>query len=203
MDFKNIIIDFVTSCVIVLRRFNLLIFLPYKTMRKISKENDYEQLFFLYLLVYVYFYGAYRIRPTDVIPLVSFISFFGLFIITVSFFYLFSRMFSKDIRVSSFVFTLSYSLFPTLIWFITNSLFYYFLPPPRTLSILGKAFSIFFIAFSISLLVWKLILIYCAIRFSSKFGFYRIMYSFILYLCLLIPASLLLYQLNIFRIPFI
>jgi hypothetical protein len=35
--------------------------------------------------------------------------------------------------LDSFIFTLSYSLFPTLIWFTTNSILYRFLPPPRTI----------------------------------------------------------------------
>jgi hypothetical protein len=98
---------------------------------------------------------------------------------------------------------LSYSLFPTLIWFTTNSVLYRFLPPPRTISILGKAFSVLFLSFSISLLVWKLILVYLAIRFSSKLNFYNIVYIILLYLCIFIPYSLLLYHLKIFRIPFI
>jgi hypothetical protein len=122
------------------------------------------------------------------------------FFLTTCFFYLLTK---KKAAFSSFIFTFSYSLFPTLIWFLSTSLLYVFLPPPRTFSLLGRTFSIFFIAYSLSLLIWKLILEYLAIRFSSKQNFLRIFYMIVLYLIWFLPYSVFLYYFSFFRIPFI
>lgn len=203
MDFKQKIMELAASFFIVAQRFVLLIFTPYKTMRKISAEKDYSQIAIILFFVLIYFQVANKAKqlffPSILPPTFFLIN----FTITVVFFYIISRIFNSTVNIRSFVFTLSYSLFPTLIWFTTNSLLYRLLPPPRTPSMPGKAFSLFFISFSISLFIWKLILVYLGIRFSSKLNFYKIIYTIILYLCLFIPYSLLLYHFQIFRIPFI
>ena len=172
-------------------------------MRKISQENDYWQIALIFFFVFLYFKFIYYLRPNPYPATFIFIIFILNFCLTVLFFYLLNSRVNRNIKLSSFIFTFTYSLFPTLIWFIANSFLYLLIPPPRTLSILGRVFSIFFISFSVSLLIWKIILVYLAIRFSSKLNFYRIIYSIFLYLCLLLPYSVFLYQLKIFRIPFI
>lgn len=199
----DLITNLLASFVIILRRFILLIFFPYKTLRKISQEKDYYQVVIIFFLIFVYFKFAYFLRDKPYPALLIFIAFLLIFFCTICFLYLLSRSLNKKILFSSFVFSFTYSLLPTLIWFISCSLLYIFLPPPRTLSILGKGFSIFFVAFSISLLIWKLILFYLSLRFSSRLGFYRILYIILLYLIWFIPCSIFLYYLKIFRIPFI
>lgn len=203
MDFKDIIADLLSSFLIVFRRSLLLIISPYKTLRKISLDNDYTQIVIILGFVLGYFLWAGKLREFVVSPLIIFLFFLFNFVFTVCFFYYVSRLLTKNIKMISLVFTLSYSLLPTLVWFTINSLFYFLIPPPRTISILGKSFSIIFVAFSISLLIWKVILFYLAIRFSTKFNFFRTIYLIILYLCIFIPYSLLLYNFKIFRIPFI
>lgn len=173
-------------------------------MRKISVEKDYYQLAVIIGLIFLYFKFIYFLRD-KIYPatLVYFLFIFNLSL-TVFFFYSLSRLFNKNIiKFSSFVFTFIYSLFPTLIWFLSTSILYIFLPPPRTFSLMGKGFSILFIAYSLSLLIWKFILVYLALRFSSKQNFLRIISMIILYLIWLIPYSILLYQFKLFRIPFI
>ena len=169
-------------------------------MRKISLEKDYYQIGIIFLLVFLYFKFAYFLRdkpyPASLIFFIFLINFF----LTTCFFYLLTK---KKAAFSSFIFTFSYSLFPTLIWFLSTSLLYVFLPPPRTFSLLGRTFSIFFIAYSLSLLIWKLILEYLAIRFSSKQNFLRIFYMIVLYLIWFLPYSVFLYYFSFFRIPFI
>lgn len=199
----DLIVNLFASSIIVLRRFILLIFFPYKTLRRISQEKDYSQVIIIFFLVFIYFKFAYFLRGKPYPASLIFLIFFLIFFSTTGFLYLLSRSLNKKILFSSFVFSFAYSLFPTLIWFISCSLLYIILPPPRTLSILGKGFSIFFIAFSISLLVWKLILFYLSLRFSSRLKFYWILYMMILYLIWFIPCSIFLYYLKIFRIPFI
>ncbi len=203
MDFKQHGMELAASFLIVIQRFLLLIFTPYKTMRKISSEKDHSQIFIILFFVFIYFQLASKAKQLFLPSLLPPVFFLFHFSITILFLYSISRFISKSTKLDSFIFTLSYSLFPTLIWFTTNSVLYRFLPPPRTISILGKAFSVLFLSFSISLLVWKLILVYLAIRFSSKLNFYNIVYIILLYLCIFIPYSLLLYHLKIFRIPFI
>lgn len=203
MDFKQRIVELCASFLIVAQRFVFLIFTPYKTMRKISTEKDYSQIVIILFFVLLYFQVANKAKQMffpSVLPPTFFLIHFSL---TIIFFYSISHIIKSSARFRSFVFTLSYSLFPTLIWFTTNSLLYRLLPPPRTTSILGKGFSIFFISFSVSLLVWKLLLVYLAIRFSSQMNFFNIVYTIILYLCVFIPYFLLLYNFQIFRIPFI
>lgn len=177
-------------------------------MRKISLEKDYYQLLIITVLIFLYFKFIYFLRDEIYPATLIFLIFLFNFLLTVSFFYLLNKFTSlnqnkKGISFSSFIFTFSYSLFPTLIWFLSTSLLYIFLPPPRTLSLLGKGFSIFFIAYSLSLLIWKLILEYLAVRFSSKQNFLIIFYMIVLYLIWFIPYSIFLYHFKLFRIPFI
>ncbi len=203
MDFKQYAIELTASFLFVVQRFILLIFSPYRTMRKISQERDYGQILILLFFALLYFQVASKAKQLflpSILPPLIFLVHFSL---TIFFFYGMSSLYNSSVKLRDFLFTLSFTLFPTLIWFTTNSLLYFFLPPPRTLSILGKAFSIFFISFSVSLLCWKLILFYLAIRFSSKLHFFNILYLIILYLCLFIPYSLILYHFRIFRVPFI
>jgi hypothetical protein len=197
------IADFLSSLIIVFWYFIRLIFYPYKTMRKILKEKDIVQVFFIFFLVFLYLKFAYFLKDSPYPASFLFLIFLVGFFVTVSFFYLSSRFFEKDVKFISFLFGFSYSLLPTLIWFGTNSLLFLFLPPPRTNSILGQGFSIFYLAFSISLLAWKLILVYLTIRFSTGFSFWRIVYLFLLYLLIFIPYTLLLNLLKLFRVPLI
>lgn len=195
--------DILASLILIFRNFLLLIFLPYKTMRKISLEKDYWQVGIILFIVFVYFKFAYYLRTDPYPATLIFLVFLFNFFLTIFFFYGLSRFSDKNVQLSSFVFTYSYSLLPTLIWFISNSIVYKLVPPPRTFSILGKAFSTFFIAYSVSLFLWKIILFYLSIRFSAKLNFYRTLYLIILYLCIFLPYSFLLYYFKIFRIPFI
>ncbi len=203
MDFKNLIADISASLIIFLRRVIFLIFSPYKTLRNISFEDDHFQLIIIFGLIFIYFQLANKIKKFILPPSIIFLFFLLSFLLTTLFFYFLSLMSQKKIQLKSFFFTLSYSLIPTLIWFTSNSLFYLLIPPPRRITPTGKAFSIFFITFSISLLFWKIILSYLAIRFSSKLNFYRVVYLIILYLCVFFPYSIVVYHFKIFRIPFI
>lgn len=201
------------SLVLVWRNLFRLIFYPYATMRKINQEKDWLQVGIIFFLVYLYFIFASAIRNKTINPLVishssllSFILFLLTFSLVVIFFNFLGWLMIKTKSSSTIVpliFSFSYSLLPTLIWFFSTSLFYLFLPPPRTFSILGKLFSLFFVTFSIVLLFWKTILFYLSLRFSLKLEFYQILYAVILFLIWFLPYSVLMYQLKIFRIPFI
>lgn len=203
MDFKSVIIEILSSAAIVLHRFVLLIFSPYKTMRAVSEEKDYMQLVIILTSVSLYFQYASKTRgllyPAVAAPFFFFLG-FGCMIL---FFYALSHIWNKRLSLKPFLFTFTYTLLPSLLWFSTNSMLYRLLPPPRTVSMAGKAFSIVFISYSVSLLLWKIILFYLAVRFSTKFHFPRIVYLMLLYITVFIPFTLLMYYLRIFRVPFI
>jgi len=172
-------------------------------MRKISLEKDMVQVGVILFISFLYFMFAYKIRNGIFFGILAFFIFIMLFLITTLFFYWSTKRFNNNLFYNRFVITYSYTLIPTFFWFFTNAIFYVILPPPRTISLLGKGFSIAYLTYSINILVWKLILVYFSLRFSSRLGLIRIIYVFILYLLLLLPLSMLLYQLHIFRIPFI
>jgi hypothetical protein len=173
-------------------------------MRKIAQEKDWWQVIIICGLVYLYFIFANIVRKKTLHPLIissssfiSFVLFLLTFFLTVVFFSLFGR------QIKSLIFSLAYSLLPTLIWFFTTSFLYFVLPPPRTYSILGQSFSLVFIIFSLILLFWKVVLFYLSLRFSLKLNFYQILYTTILFSIWFWPYSVVLYKLKMFRIPFI
>ena len=172
-------------------------------MRKISLESDYYQIGIILFLVFIFFKFAYFLRDKPYPATLIFFVFLTHFFFTIFFFYLFFDLNRKKMRVTSLLFTFSYALLPSLIWFSSTSLLYILVPPPRTFSLMGRAFSIFFIAFSLAIAAWKIILVYLALRFSTKQSFYRIIFILVLYLIWFIPYSLFLYYLKLFRIPFI
>jgi len=200
---KKYLIDFLISLILVIKNFFSLIFYPYKTMRKISLEKDFRQIFFIFLLVFCYFKFVYFLKDNPYPAIFTFFVFFINFFLMTGFFYFLAKILKYEIKFVSLIFTFSYSIFPTLIWFFSTSFFYLVLPPPRTTSFLGKLFSIFFITYSLSLLFWKIILFYLSLRFSTKQNFYRIIYMTLIFLLWFTPYSIFLYHFKIFRIPFI
>ena len=182
------------SLLIVLRRSILLIITPYKTMRRISTETDYMQIFWIGLFVLLYF---------SIIGLAKILTFIVLFLGTVAIMYAVGRGWKKMIKISDIVFAFSYGLLPTTVWFYLSLALFYLLPPPRTQSLQGKIFSVLYVSFSLSLLFWKLILTYLAIRFSLKLGFYSSMFTLILYILCILTISYFGFTLGLSKVPFI
>lgn len=205
MDFEKIIAGILASFIIVIRRIVFLIVSPYKTMRAISQDFDLTQAFIILSGVIIYFFAANNFRPYTHHPaLLSFIT--TLHIVgTMLFFALFTALSDKKkhTQMRPFILLFSYALIPTLMWFIVNSWLFILIPPPRTVSFLGKGFSILYMSFSGALLAWKMILMYLAIRYATGLQFFRIAYSLFIYLAIIIPYTLLLYSLGLFRVPFL
>ena len=132
MDFKQVLVDLLVAGVFVIRRLLFLILAPYKTMRLIAQEKDFYQIMIIAFLILGYFFWAARIKD---FPLPFWLIFLAAVVnwsFLIGFFYGLAKFFDRRLRWESFVFTLSYSLLPTLIWFFGNSIFYAILPPPRT-----------------------------------------------------------------------
>lgn len=187
------------SFILFLRHSIGLILTPYATMRKISLESSWREGIWIFLLTILYFLITNTVR----FWFNGLLGAIGLFVMSILFLSLLpSGGTFKDTLRRMFI-TWSYTLLPTLIWFYTTLLFYFLIPPPRTTSILGKSFSIFYIALSVSLLLWKLILVYLSIRFSLRVHLYRVIYYMLIYLTLSIPLWIFLYNSGISRIPFV
>lgn len=187
------------SLIIFIRRFIGLIIKPYATMRKISIESGWQDTIWIGVLCILYFFITNSVRFWTN----GFMGAVGLYIGSIVFFSFLPSPGTMREKLKRMYKTWSYTLLPTLLWFYSTLLFYFILPPPRTTSFLGQSFSIFFIAFSGSLLVWKLILVYLSIRFSLRIHLYRVIYYVLLYLALSIPLWIVLYNSGISRIPFV
>lgn len=99
--------------------------------------------------------------------------------------------------VSSWVF----SYFPTLLWFFLTTVLYVFLPPPRTESVLGKFFTLVFLAFSLSLLFWKIILYYLTLRLAMRMNLWQILRATAVIVPTLFFYFLLLNRMGFYKIP--
>src|SRR3989338_2593491 len=207
----NIMTSSIASLVLITNYISRLILAPYATMRKIAREKDYMQILILFVFIYAYFVYANVIRAQTLHPfiiskssLASFIMFIITFILSTSFFYVLGKTLSiKTVEFKKLMFLFAYSMIPTLLWFIATSTLFLILPPPSTISFLGQLFSFVFTAYSITLLLWRFILLYLSIRFTFKTQFFATMGLIALYFVWFIPYSYMMYQLKIFRIPFI
>ncbi|MGB5034352.1 MAG: hypothetical protein WBO56_00965 [Microgenomates group bacterium] len=163
-------------------------------MRKISLETDKLQIFWIAFFLVTYFLT---------VGLVKILTFIVLFVSTILFMLAVGISLKKKIKISSMLFTFSYGLLPTTIWFYMSLVLLYLLPPPRTQSLQGKVFSVLYVSFSLSLLLWKIILSYLAIRFSLKLGFYSTMIALIFYIGFIAILSYFGLTLGLSKVPFI
>lgn len=168
-------------------------------MRKISLEKNRVGLVWILFFTVVYFFITNSVRYW----INGLLGAIGLYIWSITFFTFLPSPGKIKEKCERMFKTWTYTLLPTLIWFYTTLLFYFLLPPPRTTSIWGKSFSIIYIAFSVSLLIWKLILVYLSIRFSLRIHLYRIIYYILVYLAISVPLWLYLYSIGISRVPFV
>lgn len=187
------------SFVLFIRRSIGLILTPYATMRKISLESSWGEMLYLFIFSFLYFLITNAVR----FWVNGLLGALGLFIASILFLSLLPAAGTFRERLNRMCVTWSYTLLPTLIWFYSTLLFYFLIPPPRTTSFLGKSFSVFYIALSVSLLLWKLILVYLSIRFSLRVHLYRVIYYMLIYLTLSIPLWIFLYNSGISRVPFV
>ncbi len=203
MDFKTWGVKGLAAIFLLLHHMVFLVIYPYKTMRKIAAKPDTYPIFLLHLAIFGYFCWADQLRNYQFAPLTVFILFEMIFSLSTAFFIVMGRIFKIKTAFSTVFVTLSYTLLPTLLWFIVTSILYSILPPPRTLSTLGIVFSLVYITFSLCLLFWKLLLWFLAIRYATQLSFYRVMYAILLHITLSIPFFMLLNSFRLFRVPFI
>ena len=188
------------------------IYNPYATFRQISLPGqDIRQIIFIHLLIFIYFLLTGLLKTGFSNPYLLTIKFNSLyfssylgFALVIFLFYLGSLLLRfKNFPLIRIILLWSYSLLPTLFWFFITSLMYLFLPPPRTLSYPGKIYSLVYLAFSLTLLFWKIILYYLTLRFGLRLDLYKITLISLLIIPVIFLYSFFMYRLGIFKIPFI
>jgi hypothetical protein len=121
---------------------------PYVTCRKIAKEKEHPlQTAFIFLLILVYFLFASLIRTGIRNPYLLTVKFTSLLtsaavglIFPPAIIYLLGKVTGGNGTWKRLFILWSYTLIPTLFWFITTSVLYLVLPPPRTFSVFLSLF---------------------------------------------------------------
>lgn len=184
---------------------------PYTTYRKLAHDGiDARQTVFIILLTILYFVFTALVRTGirnpyvltfkfNILVLTATVGFLGMLILL----YYLGKIAGGTVSFKTLYILWSFTLLPTIVWFFTTSILFILIPPPRTLSMLGKAYSIFFISFSGAVLIWKLILYYLTLRFGFRFTLAKISLVSSVIAPAVVAYSLITYSLGIFRIPFL
>ncbi len=149
---------------------------PYLTWKHITRDQYYLPS----LLVITIAIAAFNIRapikeglpdsaPTAITTLISnlSISIIG-FLLIAYLIYSLCRYFNSRVNFLTIASVWAYSYIPTLIWFLITQGAYVLLPPPRTTSLAGILFTLLYISFSVSLLAWKLLLLWLTFQIPGR-----------------------------------
>ena len=206
----DIFITIFSKLLLFARNFVGIVNAPYSTYRNLAQKQDFTQTIFIFLLVLLYFLFSSVIRVGLYNPFfltVKFnIIFFGAvigFLGMILLLYYLGKLIGGSGKLNTIFFLWSFSLIPTLFLFLSTSILYVLLPPPRTYSLSGKLYSVVYIIFSFSLLWWKLMLYYLTLRFGHKLDFSKIAFVSQVIFLLTGVYSWLMYKSGVFRIPFI
>lgn len=183
---------------------------PYEAYRRIVDRGTLWELVYVAFVLAVYFATAALVRTAAFRPFLLTRQFLVLaaaaamtYFMAAGLFWLAGRLVGARGKFPAFMLAWGYTLIPTLVWFWSTSVLYVLLPPPRTTSPQGMAFSILYLLFSAVLLFWKIILSYLALRFGLKLDLAKIAMVSIVVLPVLGLYSIGMYRMGIFRIPFI
>ncbi len=183
---------------------------PYETCRRIVEKENPAELLYVGLVLALYFVLASLVKVASFRPFLLTRQFFVLasaagvtYCLVVILFWGAGRMLGATGKLKGLAVLWGYSLVPTVLWFFVTSLLYVLLPPPRSPSIQGILFSVFFLVFSVTLFLWKATITYLSLRFGLKVDLGKILIVLALSLPVLGGYSYGMYRLGIFKIPFI
>jgi hypothetical protein len=166
---------------------------PYETYRRmVGRASSWEVVYLVVLL------ALYCVTAR-----ISLLSVLLTYVLAVSLFWAAGRWMGARGTWEGLFVGWGYTLIPTLVWFWVTSLLYVLIPPPRTTSVQGMVFSGLYLLFCATLLFWKIILSYLALRFGLKLDLAKIMLVSAIVLPILGAYSIVMYRLGVFRIPFI
>lgn len=183
---------------------------PYSTMRALSEKSTLGDV----LLQWAWVIGVLgivslvRVHPNRVLPLTHQFSTLVLSVVVthvciVGLLLLLRHVVQSRVSTKGLISSWSYTLFPTSLWFFVSSLLYVAFPPPRSTHVLGVLLSIFYLVFSIVLLLWKTTLVYLVLRFSLRMGLFKIIFLACVMLPLITTYIFVMYRNSIFRVPFL
>lgn len=187
-----------------------LVLRPYETMRRIVDRGSLYELPFIALLLAVYFALASLVKTAAFRPYLLTRQFVHLggataitFMLVITLLWVVGRLVGGRGSKRGVVLAWAYTLLPTTAWFFITSLLYVIIPPPRTTSPQGVAFSLLYLVFSATLLYWKLSLGYLTLRFGLKLDLPRIVVVLAIVVPLMGLYSIGMYMLGIFKVPFL
>ncbi len=96
-----------------------------------------------------------------------------------------------------------YSYLPTILWFAVAAGAFVVLPPPRHDTLNGLIFSVVFLAISCGLLAWKLVLYWLTLRIGLELTVKEVFWTTAVILPVILVYSWRLYELGLFKVPFI
>ncbi len=183
---------------------------PYITTRSVAIKKPLLPILIIGSLVWVYLTFAVVVKfglHTGPIFLTSnigrlFYSIITTFLLVSISMYIVSRFFGGKGQLQAVFSVWSFSYLPTLLWFFITTIFYVILPPPRTQSILGQLFSVFYLCLSFGLLFWKVLLYFLTLRHAMRLTLWQTIRTTLVLWPLFIAYFLFLNRIEIFKIPF-
>lgn len=166
---------------------------PYEAYRRIISRGSLWELAYVGVFVSLYCFVSRISVPSVVVT----------YVVTVGLFWWAGRLVGAKGKLTGFLIGWGYTLIPTLLWFLATSVLYVFIPPPRTTRPEGLIFSILYLLFSATLLFWKVILSYLALRFGLRLDLAKISVVSLIVLPILALYSISMYRMGIFRVPFL
>lgn len=183
---------------------------PYETYRRISTKGKPGELLYIAVILGVYFALASVVKVAAFRPFLLTQQFVVLFagalsgaLVSTGSMYIAGRLFGVRAAFIPLLAAWSYTLIPTVVWFFATSLLYVLLPPPRTTSVPGVLFSLLFLAFSATLLWWKITLAYLTLRFGLKLNLGKSMLVAIVCAPPVAAWAYAMYKTGIFKVPFL
>lgn len=183
---------------------------PYETFRRIVDRGRLGELWYVGALSTAYFALASVVKVASFSPFLLSRQFVVLslgavssYAVAVAALLIAGYAIKAKMKLSALAIAWGYTLIPTVIWFFMTSLLYVILPPPRTTSIMGIAFSVLFLVVSATLLWWKVMLAYLTVRFVMKIDLPRILAVCVIFVPIVAAYSTLMYRWGIFKVPFL
>jgi len=183
---------------------------PYITCRDIARRSDVLEMVPIALLSFGYFALASVVRVKHFRPFILTSHFLKLtswaivtFFVSIFFLWAAARIVGGSGKIKTLAVGWSYTLVPSVFWFLSTSILYLILPPPRTQAWQGILFSLVFLIFSSAILYWKIMLGYLTLRFSMHLDLLKIVFVATIFLPFFGIYSFFLYKIGVFRIPFI
>lgn len=187
-----------------------LVLRPYETYRRIVDRGSPWELVYVGVLAMLYFSLASVVKVAAFRPFlltkqaVALVAAASLtYVLVVWLTWIVGQRFGSKAHIKSIAVGWGYTMIPTICWFFMTSFLYVLLPPPRTTSVAGIAFSVLFLVVSATLFFWKVTLGYLALRFGLKFDLGKILSVVGIVGPIVGIWSWGLYRLGIFKVPFL